>query len=87
MSPYPSSDGQIEVCHSTARRIYWEKADRSIVGPATPLFLARYAETFIVIVEYRGDMISINSTVLRSKKEFQSRRKPQVVEPIRELRR
>ena len=87
MSPYPSSDGQIETCHPTARRLYWERATREIVGPGVPLFLARYGDTFVVIVEYTGDLISINSMVLRSKKEFQSRRKPQVVEPIRELRR
>ncbi|MEO7862621.1 MAG: hypothetical protein ABIU05_19740 [Nitrospirales bacterium] len=71
---YPSSDGQIETCHSTARRLHWERATGEIVDPATPLFLAREGHTFVVIVEFKGDLISIHSTALRTKRHCETQR-------------
>lgn len=83
MSPYPSSDGQIETCHPTARRLYWERATGAIVGPGVPLFLARYGDTFVVIVEHSGDLISINSMALRSKRQFEQQAPLRPVERMR----
>jgi hypothetical protein len=82
--PLVSDDSVIEPAAPKARSVYWEKADTSIWGPATPLFLARFGNTFVLIVDFEGDLISINSPALRPKRQFDSQVKPKIVNLIRD---
>jgi len=80
----------IEPAATNARPVYWERADMSIVGPGTPEFLARVANgprpSYWVVAIYEGKPVWINSTQLRSKRQFEQRVTPRVVELIREPR-
>lgn len=74
---------EIEPAAENARPVYWEQAD-GIVGPARPLFLGRYGNTFLVVAEYEGDLTTINADVLRSKKAFEAQVPLRPVELVRE---
>lgn len=74
----------IEFASPTAKPIYWERGDTSISGPATPLFLEQVGTDSVLVIEYQGDLISINANTLRSKSQFETQVKLQVVELVRE---
>ncbi len=70
----------IEPAHPQARPIFWEKADGSIWGPATPEFLARVGNgpkaSYWVVAEFEGLPVWINSAALRSKSNLRHRSSP-----------
>jgi hypothetical protein len=72
-------DSVIEPAAPQARSVYWEKADTSIWGPATPLLVERSSQDYVLVVEYRGELISVNAKVLRSKEAFETQVEPRVV--------
>ena len=80
----------IEPAHPNARPVYWERADGRIYGPGTPEFLARAGDgsmtTYWVVVNYSGQPIWVNTTVLRSKRQFEHQIMPTPFERIKEPR-
>ncbi len=86
----PSEEVVIEPAAPNARPVFWERADGSLWGPATPEFLARVGNgpkaSYWVVAEFEGLPVWINSAALRSKKQFETQVKPMVVELIREPR-
>ncbi|NGZ11162.1 MAG: hypothetical protein CV088_17580 [Nitrospira sp. LK70] len=82
----PPDPTVIEFASPIAKAIYWERGDTSISGPATPLFLEQVGHDSVLVVEYRGDLISINANTLRSKHQFETQVKLRVVEPVKECR-
>lgn len=80
----------IEPAANNSRPVFWERADGSIVGPAQPEFLARVGtgpkESYWVIALYEGMPVWINSTVLRSKRQFERQEPKRAMELIREPR-
>jgi hypothetical protein len=57
--------------------IYWERGDTTISGPATPLLFEQVGNDWVLVIDYRGECISINANTLRSRRQFQQQRKPQ----------
>jgi hypothetical protein len=85
----PPIDVAIEPAATNAKPIFWERVSiGEILGPAIPEFLARGGEgptaTFWVVAQFDGLPVWINSTQLRSRREFdaQARPAPPVVECI-----
>lgn len=66
--------------------VYWERGDTSISGPATPLLFEQVGTDCVLVIDYRGEWISINANTLRSKKQFEQQRIPVMVERIKECR-
>jgi hypothetical protein len=67
-----------------AQCVYWQKADTSIWGLATPLFFERSDQDYVLVVEYRGELISVNAKMLRSKAAFETQVEPRVVTLIKD---
>ena len=69
----------LEPASPTARPIYWERSG-SIIGPATPEVLAKAGDgpttTFWVVALHEGAPTWINSTMLRSKGQFEAQNLP-----------
>lgn len=76
----------IEFASPTAKPIYWERGDMSISGPALPLFLERVGNDFVLVIEYRGELVSINGNTLRTRNQFESQVGLREVQSIRECR-
>ena len=89
-SPLTSSEIVIGPAAANARPIYWERGNGEICGPARPEFLARVGsgpkEGYWVVALYESGPIWINSTMLRSKRQFEQQVKPRPFEPIQEPR-
>lgn len=87
--PLTTNEIVIEPAATNARPIFWERAT-GIVGPAQPEFLARVGTgpkvSYWVVAQFEGLPIWINSTVLRSKRQFEEQVKPLVAELVREPR-
>lgn len=66
--------------------IYWERGDRSISGPATPLLFEQVGNDCVLVIDYRGEWISINAGTLRSKRQFETQKPLREVEWIWEVR-
>ena len=84
-------DVTIQPASSTARPIYWERADGRIYGPAVPEFLAQVGvglntTDFWIVARFEGRPIWINSMVLRSKQAFEQQVAPKIFERIKEPR-
>lgn len=88
-SPLTSTEIVIEPAALNARPVFWERTGE-IVGPGKPEFLAKVGsgpkESYWVIVAYDGLPVWINSTVLRSKKAYETQIKPRPFEQIEEPR-
>lgn len=86
-TPHPS-DVTIEPAAPNARPVFWERADGQICGPATPEFRARVSSgprtIYLVVAQFLGEPVFINSTALRSKRQFETQPTIRTVEPIRE---
>ena len=80
----------IESAAVNARPVYWERADGSIVGPGTLEFVAREGGgstvSYWVVVNAAGQPVWVNSTVLRSKRQFEHQVPPKLFERIKEPR-
>lgn len=75
----------IEPAAPNARPVFWETADRLILGPAVPEFLAQVGAQFWVVVQYDGAPRWIRSDRLRSRRAFETQLTPIPFERIREL--
>ena len=68
--------------------VYFERGDGVIYGPARVTDFAKTRsgekEQFWVIVEFEGQAAWIVSERLRSKRQFEQQRKPQVIELVRD---
>lgn len=89
MTAIRSTDAStIEPAEPNARPVFWERADGQICGPATPEFRARVNSgpktIYLVVAQFLGEPVFINSTALRSKRQFETQPTLRMVEPIRE---
>lgn len=66
--------------------IFWETGSGEIIGPAVPEYFAQDGETFWIVTTFEGQIRWINADRLRSKKQFEQQRKPQVIELVRDLK-
>lgn len=86
--PNQSEPVTIEPAHPHARPVYWERASGEIVGPAKPEFLAKVGngprECHWLIAIYHDSPVWIRSECLRSKQQFETQVKPQVVELMKD---
>lgn len=86
-APSPQSACQIQTYAGSHRPIYWERAT-GIAGPAIPEFLAMVGAgpkaSYWVVAQFEGKPVWINSTVLRSKRQFEEQVRLQRVELIEE---
>jgi len=62
----------VQLAASNARPVYWEGENGQIRGPAVPEFLARVGigemARFLVLVQYEGRILFVDSDLLRSRK-------------------
>lgn len=71
--------------------VFWERSDGSIVGPAQPEHFAKAGngdrdEDFWIIAMYQDAPVWIRSDRLRSKRQFETQRPVQPIEPIRSVK-
>ncbi len=70
-----TSEIAMEPAAVNARPIYWERADLSIAGPATPEFLAKVGTgpkaSFWVVAVYNGSPWWIRADTLRSRQDWE----------------
>lgn len=72
---------------SPLRPVYWERADGSIQGPATPEFFAKVGagqedRNFWIIAAHHGEPVWIRSDKLRSKRQFETQTPVREIEPV-----
>ena len=79
VSPAPVT---IEPASSTARPVFWERADGRIYGPGTPEFLARAGDEFWIVTTFEAQPRWIRSDRLRSRKAFEQQAEVREVELI-----